>query len=271
MVAHGPPARGDGAAAREWRSGGGRVVLRWRAQAVRLARARSRLRVHRSGGCPVVQLQRRLGAHRAVGASRRAAGPDPRADRLVLPGAEPGRDRLRPHIPGGGALLRRRPQRPGGERHHPARRWPGHLQPFGGGPGALRPARLPGNRPRGGDRDPRRADRGGRPRHGTRAVPPRVTAARLLAELLARVHADFELGPEMEASFPVGGVDGTLDERFGGEAAKRRVRAKTGRIAGALSLAGYAANRDGREFAFAFLANQPRGSIEAVHRAIDRV
>jgi len=95
--------------------------------------------------------------------------------------------------------------------------------------------------------------------------------ARLLAELLARVHADFELGPEMEASFPVGGVDGTLDERFGGEGAKRRVRAKTGRIAGALSLAGYAANRDGREFAFAFLANQPRGSIEAVHRAIDRV
>ncbi|MEK7283151.1 MAG: D-alanyl-D-alanine carboxypeptidase, partial [Acidobacteriota bacterium] len=65
--------------------------------------------------------------------------------------------------------------------------------------------------------------------------------------------------------------DGTLDERFGGEGSRRRVRGKTGRIAGALTLAGYAANRDGRVFAFAVLANRPRGTIDAVHRAIDRI
>ncbi len=97
-------------------------------------------------------------------------------------------------------------------------------------------------------------------------VPPR-----LLAEILARSYGDFEIGPELLASFPVGGADGTLDERFGGEEAKRRVRAKTGRIAGALTLAGYAANRDGQVFAFVILANRPRGTIEAVHRAIDRL
>ncbi|HEU4403567.1 MAG TPA: D-alanyl-D-alanine carboxypeptidase/D-alanyl-D-alanine-endopeptidase [Candidatus Polarisedimenticolia bacterium] len=95
--------------------------------------------------------------------------------------------------------------------------------------------------------------------------------ARLLAEVLARTHEDFEIGAEIEASLPVGGADGTLDERFGSEGMKRRVRAKTGRIAGALALAGYAANRDGHVFAFAVFANQPRGTIDAVHRAIDRV
>jgi D-alanyl-D-alanine carboxypeptidase/D-alanyl-D-alanine-endopeptidase (penicillin-binding protein 4) len=95
--------------------------------------------------------------------------------------------------------------------------------------------------------------------------------ARLIAELLARAHRDFEIGPELMASLPIGGADGTLDERFGGEESRRRVRGKTGRIAGTLTLAGYATNRDGRLFAFALLANQPRGSIEAVHQAIDRV
>lgn len=95
--------------------------------------------------------------------------------------------------------------------------------------------------------------------------------ARLLAEVLARAQGDFEIGPELVASLPVGGADGTLEERFGGEEAKRRVRAKTGRIAGTLSLAGYAVNRDGRRFAFAILANHPRGSIDAVHQTIDRL
>ena len=95
--------------------------------------------------------------------------------------------------------------------------------------------------------------------------------ARFLAEVLARARADFEVGPDLAASLPIGGADGTLDERFGGEGSRRRVRAKTGRIAGALTLAGYAANRDGSVFAFAVLANRPRGTIDAVHRAIDRI
>jgi serine-type D-Ala-D-Ala carboxypeptidase/endopeptidase (penicillin-binding protein 4) len=95
--------------------------------------------------------------------------------------------------------------------------------------------------------------------------------ARVLAGLLGRAWSDFEIGPELVASLPIGGADGTLDERFGGEASRRRVRAKTGRIAGALTLAGYAANRDGRTLAFVVLANRPRGTIDTVHRAIDRI
>jgi len=53
----------------------------------------------------------------------------------------------------------------------------------------------------------------------------------------------------------------TLADRFAAdEGAPPGVRAKTGRIAGALSLAGYAVNRDGHTFAFAVVANQPRGN-----------
>jgi D-alanyl-D-alanine carboxypeptidase/D-alanyl-D-alanine-endopeptidase (penicillin-binding protein 4) len=94
--------------------------------------------------------------------------------------------------------------------------------------------------------------------------------ARVLAELLVRSWSDFEIGPELTVSLPIGGADGTLDARFAGEEARRRLRAKTGRIAPALTLAGYATNRDGRPFAFVLFANHPRGTIEAVHRAMDR-
>jgi serine-type D-Ala-D-Ala carboxypeptidase/endopeptidase (penicillin-binding protein 4) len=95
--------------------------------------------------------------------------------------------------------------------------------------------------------------------------------ARLLADVLARLWGDFEVGPELVSSLPIGGADGTLDERFGGEGSRRRVRAKTGRVAGALTLAGYVTNRDGRTLALVMLANRPRGTIDAMHRAIDRL
>jgi D-alanyl-D-alanine carboxypeptidase/D-alanyl-D-alanine-endopeptidase (penicillin-binding protein 4) len=98
----------------------------------------------------------------------------------------------------------------------------------------------------------------------------RVTA-RLIAEVLMKGRADFEIGPELVTSLPIGGADGTLNDRFGGEQARRRVRAKTGRVSGCVSLAGYVANRDARVFAFAILANQPRGTLEAVHRTLDRL
>ena len=95
--------------------------------------------------------------------------------------------------------------------------------------------------------------------------------AMMMAEILARVRQDFEIEPEMVASLPIGGADGTLSDRFASEEGRRRVRAKTGRVAGALTLAGYASNRDGHVLAFAIFANQPRGTLEAVHRSLDRL
>ncbi|MGH9797288.1 MAG: D-alanyl-D-alanine carboxypeptidase, partial [Candidatus Polarisedimenticolia bacterium] len=96
-----------------------------------------------------------------------------------------------------------------------------------------------------------------------------LVPARVIAGVLRHAWRDFETGPDLVASFPIGGADGTLDERFGGEEGRRRVRGKTGRIGGALTLAGYGANRDGQVFVFVVLANRPRGTIDAVHRAID--
>jgi D-alanyl-D-alanine carboxypeptidase/D-alanyl-D-alanine-endopeptidase (penicillin-binding protein 4) len=96
-------------------------------------------------------------------------------------------------------------------------------------------------------------------------------SARFIATLLTQAAADFEIGPELVSSLPIGGADGTLEERFGGELAGRRVRAKTGRVARARTLAGYVANTEGRLFAFALLSDKARGSLEAIHRALDRV
>jgi len=95
--------------------------------------------------------------------------------------------------------------------------------------------------------------------------------AMLMAEILARARIDFEIEPELVASLPIGGADGTLSDRFASEEGRRRVRAKTGRVAGAITLAGYASNRDGHVLAFAIFANQPRGTLEAVHRSLDRL
>jgi D-alanyl-D-alanine carboxypeptidase/D-alanyl-D-alanine-endopeptidase (penicillin-binding protein 4) len=96
-------------------------------------------------------------------------------------------------------------------------------------------------------------------------------SARFIATLLTQAAADFEIGPELVSSLPIGGADGTLEERFGGDLAGRRVRAKTGRVARARTLAGYVANTEGRLFAFALLSDKARGSLEAIHRALDRV
>jgi D-alanyl-D-alanine carboxypeptidase/D-alanyl-D-alanine-endopeptidase (penicillin-binding protein 4) len=95
--------------------------------------------------------------------------------------------------------------------------------------------------------------------------------ASLLASVLAEAYDDFEIGPELLTSLPIGGADGTLADRFASEEGRRRVRGKTGKIAGAVSLAGYVANRDHHVLAFVVFANQPRGTLEAVHRSIDRL
>ncbi len=97
-------------------------------------------------------------------------------------------------------------------------------------------------------------------------VPPR-----LVAGVLAAAAGDFSIGPDLAASFPIGGADGTLQDRFAGDPLKRRVRAKTGRVFGARALAGYVENASGRRFAFALLADRPRGSSAAVEHALDRI
>lgn len=62
-------------------------------------------------------------------------------------------------------------------------------------------------------------------------------------------------------SLAVGGVDGTLDDRFKTADLRGRVFAKSGYIAGVSALSGYLRSKDGRVFAFSILMNNlPRGA-----------
>jgi len=97
------------------------------------------------------------------------------------------------------------------------------------------------------------------------------TTARALVQTLRAMHDDFELWPEFLASLPIAGVDGTLQRRFRAEDLLRKVRAKTGKIAGVTSLSGYAVNGSGDTFAFSIVLNDYRCGTETIKRLTDRV
>jgi D-alanyl-D-alanine carboxypeptidase/D-alanyl-D-alanine-endopeptidase (penicillin-binding protein 4) len=92
----------------------------------------------------------------------------------------------------------------------------------------------------------------------------------VLVRVLEEMPRRFAAWPEFLASLPIGGVDGTLDDRMSGDLA-RRVRAKTGRIHGVVSLAGYASNGDGDLLAFAVLVNRVRCGFPRVVEQVDRL
>jgi len=85
------------------------------------------------------------------------------------------------------------------------------------------------------------------------------------------MHEDFELWPEFLSSLPIAGIDGTLQGRFRQEDLLRKVRAKTGKIAGVATLSGYAVNEADETFAFAILINDYRCGTETIKRLMDRV
>lgn len=70
------------------------------------------------------------------------------------------------------------------------------------------------------------------------------------------------------ASMSVGGVDGTLNNRFGGEL-KGRVFAKSGTIRGVSTLSGYLKAKSGQWYAFSILLNDVSG-VRAIHERIVR-
>jgi D-alanyl-D-alanine carboxypeptidase/D-alanyl-D-alanine-endopeptidase (penicillin-binding protein 4) len=98
-------------------------------------------------------------------------------------------------------------------------------------------------------------------------VANRVSPRGLVAALRVARTA-FAFAPEFTASLPIAGADGTLQQRGGGAVA--RVRAKTGSIAGAAGLSGYALTADGEEVIFSILVNDYRSSDGDVIGAIDR-
>jgi serine-type D-Ala-D-Ala carboxypeptidase/endopeptidase (penicillin-binding protein 4) len=80
-------------------------------------------------------------------------------------------------------------------------------------------------------------------------------SAKQMVTLLRAAHKDYRIGPDLLASLPVGGMDGTLARRWHTSAARGRVRAKTGTLAAVTTLAGYVAVDSARPLAFAIFVN----------------
>ncbi len=86
-----------------------------------------------------------------------------------------------------------------------------------------------------------------------------------LVQLLNHLRDQPSYFPELLSSFPIAGVDGTLQSRFNNSStAKGRIRAKTGLLNGVVGLAGYAPTNDGELLSFAFVYNGP---AKHTHRA----
>lgn len=97
-------------------------------------------------------------------------------------------------------------------------------------------------------------------------------SAKQVTTVLAAAHRDFRVGPDLVASLPVGGVDGTLARRLHGRAAAGRVRAKTGTLDKVITLAGYVALDSQRPVGFAILVNDiPPGQRSSARTAADDI
>jgi D-alanyl-D-alanine carboxypeptidase len=89
--------------------------------------------------------------------------------------------------------------------------------------------------------------------------------------LISWILSDASIKESIRAALPVGGRDGTLKNRFKEEPLKNRVRAKTGTLDEAVSLAGWVEMPDGRELSFAVLV-EGDSKLEArqVRKAVDQ-
>ena len=97
-------------------------------------------------------------------------------------------------------------------------------------------------------------------------------SARALTGVLEHVYRNPALYPEFLAQLAIGGVDGTLRNRFRKLSPKRSVRAKTGTLSAAIGLSGYVLSPNGRApIAFSFLINQIEGHAGEARQKIDQV
>jgi len=93
-----------------------------------------------------------------------------------------------------------------------------------------------------------------------------LRSAREFQEIL-RAMRETESADVFESQLPIGGVSGTLGNRFGADAG--RVQAKTGTIFGGRALSGYATTDSGRDVVFSILINGERERTSASLGAMD--
>ena len=100
-----------------------------------------------------------------------------------------------------------------------------------------------------------------------------ITANSTVALLRAmNRHRDAAVRRAFYESLPIGGVDGTLRNRYrdaAGAQARSNVHAKTGSLGGVSSLSGYVSTRGGRRLAFSLLCNNYTVSTATIRSAQD--
>jgi D-alanyl-D-alanine carboxypeptidase/D-alanyl-D-alanine-endopeptidase (penicillin-binding protein 4) len=84
-------------------------------------------------------------------------------------------------------------------------------------------------------------------------------------------HPDGAVRDAFVSSLPVGGVDGTLENRYDDGPARGNVQAKTGTMTSVSSLGGYVRTASGRPIAFALMCNNYTSPTSAVRAAQDRI
>jgi D-alanyl-D-alanine carboxypeptidase/D-alanyl-D-alanine-endopeptidase (penicillin-binding protein 4) len=102
---------------------------------------------------------------------------------------------------------------------------------------------------------------------GSGLSPRNRVSPATLVRVIRAVSDDFAAGPEFLASLPLGGLDGTLEDRM--EDPRVAVRGKTGHLNHVSALSGVLSTATGRRLAFAVIVNGGRGGREAVDDAID--
>ena len=115
-------------------------------------------------------------------------------------------------------------------------------------------------------------DPGTRVTNGSGLFDTNRASPRSLARLLAHAWRDPALAPDFVAQLAVGGVDGTLKERFSSLAARRAVLGKTGTLKDVVALSGYAVGPDRRRaVAFSLIASKVSGRLTGARQHIDAV
>jgi D-alanyl-D-alanine carboxypeptidase/D-alanyl-D-alanine-endopeptidase (penicillin-binding protein 4) len=97
-------------------------------------------------------------------------------------------------------------------------------------------------------------------------------SAQFLTSLLTAAASDASLAPEFVAQLAIGGVDGTLRNRFEPLAKVRAIRAKSGTLRAVSSLSGYVMGTDGApRFAFSILVNDVVDASTELRKEMDDV
>jgi D-alanyl-D-alanine carboxypeptidase/D-alanyl-D-alanine-endopeptidase (penicillin-binding protein 4) len=99
-------------------------------------------------------------------------------------------------------------------------------------------------------------------------VTPTMTSALLL---YMGQHPNADVREAFVSALPIGGVTGTLEQRFRRGPARANVRAKTGTLSGVSALSGYVETATGQPLVFVIMANHYSADSDTVREAMDRI